>query len=142
MLSSRLGHSYGGMSSSNHRIPSSKCPCRYNIGILATIFQNPGFKKTLHNPSASKTGLITSIYYLGTWLSYIFLSHPASDYLGRRYAAFAGMLMTCFGSALQTGASGANPYAMMIVGRICCGLGLAIVSTSVPLYQRHVSYPL
>jgi hypothetical protein len=27
---------------------------------------------------------------------------------------------------------------MMIVGRIICGLGLAVVSTSVPLYQRYV----
>jgi MFS family permease len=109
---------------------------RYNIGILATIYQHPGFKKTLHKPKPSQTGLITAIYYLGTWISYIFLSHPASDYFGRRYAALIGMLVTCFGSALQAGASGHSPYAMMIVGRIFCGLGLAVVSTSVPLYQR------
>jgi MFS family permease len=45
--------------------------------------------------------------------------------------------VTCVGSALQAGASGHSPYAMMIVGRILCGIGLAIVSTSVPLYQRY-----
>ena len=113
-------------------------PPRYNIGIIATIYTHPGFKKTLHNPKASKTGLITAIYYLGTWLSYVFLSHPASDRLGRRYAGVLGMATSCVGAALQTGADGKGAYAMMIVGRIMCGLGLAVVSTSVPLYQRYV----
>jgi len=111
----------------------------YNVGILATIYAHPGFKKALHHPDASHTGLITAIYYLGTWTSYLFLSHPASDYLGRRYAALVGMLVTCVGSALQAGASGSGAYSMMIVGRIICGFGLAIVSTSVPLYQSEIA---
>jgi MFS family permease len=110
----------------------------YNIGILATIYVHPGFKIALHKPPPSKTGLITAIYYLGTWISYLFISHPASDYLGRRYAAFAGVLVTCVGAALQTGATGSGAFAMMIIGRIICGLGLAVVSTAVPLYQRFV----
>lgn len=109
---------------------------RYNIGIMAIIYQHPGFKKTLHNPKAPTTGLITAIYYLGTWLSYIFLSHPASDRLWRRYAALTVMAVTCIGSVLQASASGPSPLAMMVTGRIICGLGLAIVSTAVPLYQR------
>ena len=116
----------------------------YNIGILASIYVHPGFKHALHNPSKSKlahdTGLITAIYYLGTWLSYLFLSHPASDHLGRRYAALTGMLVNCVGAALLSGASGSGAFAMLIIGRIICGLGIAIVSTSVPLYQRFVHY--
>jgi MFS family permease len=96
---------------------------------------HPGFIKELNHPPPSHTGLITAIYYLGTWISYIFISHPASDFLGRRYASLIGMATVCVGAALQTGASG-NAFAMMIVGRIICGLGLAIVSTAVPLYQR------
>ncbi|OCK95736.1 general substrate transporter [Cenococcum geophilum 1.58] len=111
----------------------------YNIGILATIYVHPGFKKALHHPSASHTGLITAIYYLGTWVSYVFLSHPASDYLGRRWAAFVGVFVTCIGAALQAGAGGSGAYSMMIIGRIICGLGLAVVSTSVPLYQSEVA---
>jgi MFS family permease len=111
---------------------------RYNIGVLATIYVHPGFKKALYNPSPSKVGLITSIYYLGTWISYIFLSHLASDRLGRRWAAWLGALVTCVGAALQASAGGSGGFAMMIVGRIICGLGVAVVSTSVPLYQRFV----
>lgn len=45
--------------------------------------------------------------------------------------------MTSIGAAIQAGAREPGGYAMMIVGRIVCGLGLAIVSTSVPLYQRY-----
>jgi MFS family permease len=108
----------------------------YNIGILATVYIHPGFKTTFNNPNGSTTGLITSIYYLGTWTSYLFLSHPASDGLGRRYAALVGMLVTCFGAAFQAGASGTKPLAIMVLGRIFCGIGIALVSTSVPLYQR------
>ena len=108
---------------------------------MATIYVHPGFIKALHKPSKAKTGLITSIYYLGTWLSYLFVSHPLADRFGRRVAAATGVLVTGVGAAIQTGAGGPNGLSMMIIGRIICGFGLAIVSTSVPLYQRYVSMP-
>ena len=82
--------------------------------------------------------MITAIYYLGTWTSYLFLSHPIADRFGRRRAAALGVFVTCIGSALQASAGGPGAYSMMIVGRIICGLGIAVVSTSVPLYQRFV----
>ncbi|KIW06154.1 uncharacterized protein PV09_03316 [Verruconis gallopava] len=115
----------------------------YNIGILSTVYVHPGFKQALGHPSSSQTGLITAIYYLGTWLSYLFLSHPTSDLLGRRYAALVGMLVACFGSALIAGASGgpSGAYTMVIIGRIIGGLGIAVVSTSVPLYQSEIAPP-
>lgn len=101
---------------------------------------HPGFAAQLHHPNAAKKGVITAIYYLGTWISYVFLSHPASDRLGRRYSALVGTIVTCFGSALQAGAVGRGAYAMVIAGRIIAGVGIAIVSTSVPLYQRCVAF--
>ena len=88
------------------------------------------------HPSASAKGLITAIYYLGTWTSYIFISHPASDLLGRRWAALIGTLTVAIGNAFECGARGPNAYGMMVAGRIICGLGIGVVSTSVPLYQR------
>lgn len=115
---------------------------RYNVGILSSVLVHPGFIAQLHHPSASKKGVITAIYYLGTWISYVFLSHPASDRLGRRYSALAGIVVVCFGSALQAGAVGSGAYAMIIAGRVIAGMGVAIVSTSVPLYQRWVAVPV
>lgn len=113
----------------------------YNVGVLASVLVHPGFKETLHSLDASKNGLITAIYYLGTWLSYIFLAHPAADRLGRRHAALVGMLVTCVGQGLQAGAAGPNALAMVIAGRIVAGVGTGIISTSVPLYQSEVAPP-
>lgn len=111
---------------------------RYNIGIIATLYVNNGWIKALHKPTAAQKGLITAIYYLGTWLSYVFLSGLASDRLGRRYAALVGTVVSCVGGAVQTGAHGSatTAYAMMIIGRIISGFGNAVISTAVPLYQR------
>ncbi|KAK0615743.1 general substrate transporter [Bombardia bombarda] len=110
----------------------------YNVGVLASVLVHPGFVETL-NLKTKDTGLVTSIYYLGTWLSYIFLAHPAADKLGRRYAGLAGMSVMCVGQALQAGASSPRAFAMVIAGRIISGLGTAIVSTSVPLYQSEIA---
>ena len=103
---------------------------------MASIYVHPGFQKSLNYPSKGMAGFITSIYYLGTWISYLFIAHPLADRYGRRVAAAAGVLTTIVGAVLQTGANGPRGSGTMILGRIVCGVGLAIVSTSVPLYQR------
>lgn len=99
---------------------------------------HPGFVEQLNHPNASKKGIITAIYYVGTWTSYVFLSRPASDYLGRRLAGLAGIVVLCFGGALIAGATGSGAFAMVIAGRIIGGMGSAIVSTSIPMFQRYV----
>lgn len=112
----------------------------YNIGIMASIYVHPGFKEALHQPTKTETGLITSLYYLGTWISYLFLGHYLADRYGRRVAAASGILITSIGALMQTVAHGETTgLALMIIGRITCGVGLAIVSTSVPLYQSEVA---
>ncbi|KAI3321394.1 general substrate transporter [Xylariaceae sp. AK1471] len=111
----------------------------YNVGVLSSVLVHPGFKRAMGYPTASQKGVITAIYYLGTWTSYIFVSHPASDRLGRRYAALIGIAVVAVGTAFESGASGPGAYAMMIVGRIISGVGIGLVSTSVPLYQSEVA---
>ncbi|KAI0408497.1 general substrate transporter [Xylaria palmicola] len=111
----------------------------YNVGILSSVLVHPGFRRTMGYPTASQKGVITAIYYLGTWASYIFISHPASDRLGRRYAAMVGIAIVAVGTAFESGASGPGAYAMMIAGRIISGVGIGMVSTSVPLYQSEVA---
>jgi MFS family permease len=111
---------------------------RYNVGILSSVLVHPGFLAAMGNPTAAQKGVITAIYYLGTWTGYIFLSHPASDFFGRRYAALIGIVTTAVGIGFQAGASRPAAYALMIIGRIISGIGTSMVSTSVPLYQRFV----
>ncbi|KAH8703021.1 general substrate transporter [Talaromyces proteolyticus] len=108
----------------------------YDIGIISTIYVAPGFKEALHDPSSDITGLITAIFYAGSWASYVFLSGPVNDRLGRRWAGIVGVMILCVGAALQ---AGAVHLAMMIIGRIISGVGVGIVSTAVPLYLSEIS---
>ena len=57
--------------------------------------------------------------------------------LGRRKSVLVGTTIMSIGAILQICS---YSVAQMIVGRIICGFGLAIVSTSVPLYQRLVQF--
>lgn len=107
--------------------------------MLSSVLVHPGFTDALDHPTAAQKGLITAIYYLGTWFSYIFLSHPLADALGRRYAALAGTVIVAVGTAFEAGASAPSAYALFTTGRIISGMGIAVLSTSVPLYQRYVS---
>lgn len=114
----------------------------YNIGILASVLVHPGFADTVGGrlDPASK-GALTAVYYVGTWLSYVFLSRAASDVLGRRMAALVGTGVACLGTGLQAGAGGGPKmaYGMVVVGRLVAGLGVAVLSTSVPLYQSEIA---
>lgn len=108
----------------------------YNIGILASVLVHPGWRSALHNPEPSKKGLVAGFYYVGTLISYLFLSHPLADFLGRRYAARVGTLVLCAGALIMASARGTHALLIMVVGRCLCGLGVGVVSTTVPLYQR------
>ncbi|KAK4449567.1 putative quinate permease [Podospora aff. communis PSN243] len=113
----------------------------YNVGVLASVLVHPGFKKALGSPDSSKNGLITAVYYIGTWLSYMFLAHPAADRLGRRYAALVGTSVMFVGQGLQASANGAGALVMVLIGRVVSGVGTGVISTSVPLYQSEVAPP-
>lgn len=108
----------------------------YNIGILSSILVHPGWRKALSFPSPSEKGSITGLYYLGTLSSYLFVSHPLADKLGRRYAALIGTGILSLGAMCMASATGDNAVSIMVFGRIICGLGVGVVSTGVPLYQR------
>ncbi|KAK3401777.1 general substrate transporter [Sordaria brevicollis] len=141
-----LGLGLGGFSKASWRLHSlclllalGSFVWGYNVGVLASVLAHPGFRETIPGYGPYRRGLITAIYYLGTWLSYVFFSRPAADFLGRRYAAMVGMSVLCVGQALQAAASGSLALSMVIFGRVVSGLGTGIVSTSVPLYQSEIA---
>ncbi|KAH0556176.1 hypothetical protein GP486_005893 [Trichoglossum hirsutum] len=113
----------------------------YLVGIVGTVYVSPGFITALKKPKAPQVGMMTAFYYLGTWTSFVFIAPRLADLLGRRYAAFIGALVACVGAALQTGAKGGREtgVSMFIFGRVVSGLGTAVLSTSVPLYQSEIT---
>lgn len=72
----------------------------------------------------------------GSWSSFVFLTGPVNQKLGRRWTGFWGVLVLCVGAALQ---AGAVHLSMMIVGRIIAGLGTSLVATAVPLYLSEIA---
>ena len=108
----------------------------YNIGVLSSILVHPGWAAAMHQPTPAAKGLVIGIYYLGTLLSYLLLAHPLADGLGRRWAALAGTLVLCVGALVMAAAAGEDALALMVLGRWVCGVGVGVVSTTVPLYQR------
>ncbi|OAA75977.1 ascus development protein [Akanthomyces lecanii RCEF 1005] len=111
----------------------------YNIGILSSVLVHPGWRRALHQPDPAQKGLVTGAYYAGTLLSYLLLAHPLADVLGRRYAARVGTLVLCLGALVMASAAGRHALLIMVVGRWICGLGVGVVSTTVPLYQSEMS---
>ncbi|KAL8408184.1 hypothetical protein RB594_006832 [Gaeumannomyces avenae] len=111
----------------------------YNVGVLSSIMVHPGFVAAVGGLGPSRKGVVTAVYYAGTWTSYVFVSRAASDLLGRRFAAMSGVVVACVGTALQALAAGPAAFTMVICGRIVAGVGVAILSTSVPLYQSEIS---
>ncbi|XWW99262.1 hypothetical protein V2A60_007271 [Cordyceps javanica] len=111
----------------------------YNIGILSSVLVHPGWRRALHDPGPAQKGLVTGFYYVGTLMSYLLISHPLADILGRRRAARVGTLVLCLGALLMAAAAGRYALYIMISGRWICGLGVGIVSTTVPLYQSEMA---
>ncbi|KAI0600984.1 general substrate transporter [Biscogniauxia sp. FL1348] len=108
----------------------------YNVGILSSVLVHPGFLAAVGHPTPAQKGLITAIYYAGTWASYVFVSHPACDTLGRRFAALTGAATVAVGTALECGA---GRYGAVVAGRVVTGIGVGLLSTAVPLYQSEVA---
>jgi MFS family permease len=105
----------------------------FDIGIWSSIMVHPGWRKAMREPDASDRGALTAVYYIGTLLSYLLVSHPLADRLGRRYAALTGTVVLSAGAVIMGAASSVG---IMAIGRWICGIGVAITSTTVPLYQR------
>ncbi|OAA35843.1 ascus development protein [Beauveria brongniartii RCEF 3172] len=114
----------------------------YNIGILSSVLVHPGWRGALHNPEPAQKGLVTGFYYVGTLISYIFLSHPLADLLGRRYAAQVGTLVLCLGALVMAAAAGRYALSIMVAGRWICGLGVGVVTKERGKYvtMNHVGF--
>lgn len=108
----------------------------YNIGVLSSVLVHPGWRAALGEPSAAQRGAVTGVYYLGALLSHVLLAHALADWLGRRRAALAGTLALGLGALAMAAADGAAAVGTMALGRWVCGVGVGVVSTGVPLYQR------
>jgi len=87
----------------------------------------------LPNVTAAQQSEIVSILSAGTFFGAL-LSAPLADTLGRRWAMIFNTGVFTFGVILQT-ASTAIP--MFVAGRFFAGLGVGLLSATIPLYQSE-----
>ncbi|KAK6381526.1 Plasma membrane low glucose sensor [Exophiala oligosperma] len=113
----------------------------YISGILAMKYWKTHFSTGYRdefgelNVTAGQQSLIVSILSAGTFAGAL-LSSPIADYIGRRKALMVNSCVFMFGNALQTAAT-AIP--LFLAGRFFAGLGVGLLSATIPLYQAETS---
>lgn len=111
----------------------------YDTGIISSAIAQPDFNAHLGGGQLSDaaTGGVVSSFTAGAFVGTAFVSF-ISDRLGRRIAIFIGAILACIGGAMQ---GGADTLATMVVGRIFAGLGIGVMSATIPNYCAEIAPP-
>ncbi|KAM6484905.1 general substrate transporter [Trichoderma sp. SZMC 28011] len=111
-------------------------------GVLAMKYWRENFSTGYKNPNdgglditSAQSSLIVSILSVGTFFGALSAA-PLSDQIGRRLSLCVGNVVFVVGVALQT-ASTAIPT--FTAGRCVAGLGVGIISATIPLYQSETA---
>ncbi|KIW26233.1 uncharacterized protein PV07_09346 [Cladophialophora immunda] len=113
----------------------------YISGILAMDYWKTHFSTGYRdetgelNVTAGQQSLIVSILSAGTFAGAL-LSSPIADYIGRRKALMADSCVFMFGNVIQTAATS---IPLFLAGRFFAGLGVGLLSATIPLYQAETS---
>lgn len=109
----------------------------YDTGIIASAIEQDNFNDRLAGgPMADNvTGAIVSSFTAGAILGTVAVSF-LSDRFGRRGAIFVGAAFACVGGALQGGAAA---VAMMIAGRAVAGVGIGLLSPTIPNFCMEIA---
>jgi MFS transporter, SP family, sugar:H+ symporter len=100
---------------------------------FSTGFINP--KDHLPDVSSNQSSEIVSILSAGTFFGALF-SAPLADMLGRRWAMIFNTGVFTFGVILQTAAT---HIPIFVAGRFFAGLGVGLLSATIPLYQSETA---
>ncbi|OJJ68917.1 hypothetical protein ASPBRDRAFT_57477 [Aspergillus brasiliensis CBS 101740] len=111
-------------------------------GILAMKYWRKMFSTGYINPSddypdvtSSQSSMIVSLLSAGTFFGAL-ASAPVADYFGRRIAMIIESFVFCFGVILQTAATS---IPLFVAGRFFAGLGVGLLSATIPLYQSETA---
>ena len=111
-------------------------------GILAMHYWRKLFSTGYVNPqdnypdvTSSQTSLIVSILSAGTTIGAL-ASAPIADGIGRRWAMIVNTFVFTFGVILQIAAVN---IPLFVAGRFFAGLGVGLLSATIPLYQSETA---
>ncbi|CAL5867980.1 uncharacterized protein PFLUO_LOCUS2203 [Penicillium psychrofluorescens] len=109
----------------------------YDNGVFSGIVVLPWFLHTFNNPSSQLLGTVSAMYNIGGFLGSLtafFIGAP----LGRRRTILTGLLVCTIGAIVQCLSI---HLAELVAGRIVCGLGVGIMTSTVGLWQAEVVPP-
>ncbi|KAL5363129.1 general substrate transporter [Aspergillus floccosus] len=108
----------------------------YQAGVLGGVQDTKPFLDAIGNPTGTETiPMIASSYTLAAAvMSFIvmFIGMP----LGRRRCIIIGNLLIVIGGILQ---AAAYSVPQIMVGRVLCGFGIALITCNVPMYMSEIS---
>ncbi|KAF2228637.1 general substrate transporter [Viridothelium virens] len=105
----------------------------YDNGVFSGIIVNPWFLKTFHHPSSSLLGTISALYNVGGFLGSTTAFFCGSK-LGRKRTILSGIGICLVGAIVQ---SATTNMGELIAGRIICGLGVGLMTSTVGIYQAE-----
>lgn len=130
----------------------------YDQGVYSSVVSNKDFLNKVGNPNNAQLGIIVSSYNLGCFGGSIF-AFFFCEKLGRRRSMWMAMAWIIVSSQIpgssptkrplttslgnQVGAvlqCSAFSRAHLVVGRVICGVGTGIDTSTVPMYQAELSH--
>ncbi|KAF4769606.1 hypothetical protein N7455_006326 [Penicillium solitum] len=112
-----------------------------DTGIIATVIAQDSFNDFMFPPgtknASSLLGAIVAMSSTGSAVGSL-LCGLTLEKLGRKYTIMISTLFTIVGAVFQTAANG---VAMMIIGRLICGIALGILSPSISVYISELARP-
>ncbi|OMH85464.1 High-affinity glucose transporter [Zancudomyces culisetae] len=109
----------------------------YEVGVISSILEMHNFNEYFNNPTAIIKGTVAAITTLGSLVGSMLSGH-LSDKISRKRTIILGGIIMIVGSAVQ---SSAVNVILLICGRLISGLGVGLLSATVPAYQSELSHP-
>lgn len=109
----------------------------YDQGVVSGIITGDYFKQHFDYPSPAQIGTMVAVLELGALASSLLVGHLGERW-GRKRTITYGAIVFVVGGFVQTVA---NKLRTMICGRVVSGLGVGLLSTTVPVYQSEISPP-
>ncbi|KAI8319284.1 general substrate transporter [Martensiomyces pterosporus] len=107
----------------------------YDTGVMSSILEMDEWKAYFHNPGSVGVGVIVSLLTAGCFVGSLFAGWFADRY-SRKHTIMGACIVFSLGAAIQCGS---RNRAMLIVGRFIAGLGVGVLSMTVPVFQSEIS---
>ncbi len=105
----------------------------YDNGVFSGLIVNPWFLKTFHHPTGGLLGTVSAMYNIGGAVGGI-IAFFIGDGLGRKRTILTGIAICSVGAIIF---SAATNIGELVSGRIICGIGVGIMTSTVGLWQAE-----